>query len=152
MPHVYLFPSSYKVKEQHTSTSKQPYNNPKLPYNRFHKKQNLRAYIVVPQNSHEIALQQIPKKKMAPRESVGNPVLFITSKRATCLLEVLSCLRKEILRFMGFAHTGWQRCIEYLIFKGHFAQKSPMISGSFAERDLQLEASYASSPPCTKSP
>ena len=45
--------------------------------------------------------------------------------------------------------TEWQRLIGCLIFIGHFLQKNPMISGSFAENDLQLEVSYGSDPPCT---
>ena len=44
--------------------------------------------------------------------------------------------------------TGWRRHVGCLIFADHFLQKSPIISGFYAERDLQLKASDASSPHC----
>jgi len=44
----------------------------------------------------------------------------------------------------GPSGTDWHR-VPYLI--GYFSQKSPIIIGSLAERDLQLKASYASLPP-----
>jgi len=35
-----------------------------------------------------------------------------------------------------------------VLYLDHFLQKRPMISGSCAERGVQLQASYAASPPC----
>jgi len=44
--------------------------------------------------------------------------------------------------------TGWRKCTRFFILIGHFPQKSPIIIGSLAQRDLQIKVSYASSPPC----
>jgi len=47
--------------------------------------------------------------------------------------------------------TQWRWPIGCLIFIGQLLQKSPIISGSVAENDLQLKACYGSSAPCSRS-
>ena len=53
-----------------------------------------------------------------------------------------------IKRDVQIRAIGWRKSPGCLIFLGHFPKESPVISGSFAESDVQLKASYASSPPC----
>ena len=57
--------------------------------------------------------------------------------------QVLSDYKKEVLtRYVLTSRVAKIHRMPHLI--GHFAQKSPTISGSFAKNDLQLKATKAS--------
>jgi len=70
----------------------------------------------------------------------------------TCLTQMSILPNANVIMCNANVITGWWRCIRCLIFTSHFAQKSPIISGSFAENDLWLKAPYGSPPPCAYLP
>ena len=84
----------------------------------------------------------------APEVILGLP--YDTGARIVCGEEGVGGVDFLQNRRDADAPTGLLKFIGYLIFECDFAQNSSTNNSSFAGRDLQNKASYASSPPCAR--
>ena len=83
-----------------------------------------------------------------PVLTARNPPLDSACFDNIFLLQIDTLETPNQLWFDNSICTAWRSVKGCIVFIGHLPLKSPKIRGAFAERDLQLNASYASSTPC----
>jgi len=90
------------------------------------------------------------KYRVAQIQRMPYPYRFFSAKEP--LISIYICPYIYVHIYIHMNQQNWHKyrvaqTIGCLILRGDFTQKSPIISGSFAKNDLQLKASYRSSPP-----
>jgi len=74
-------------------------------------------------------------KRLESRESDRVWMSHVISRMSHVTGEYVCACMYCFITLVGMPITGWRRVIECLLFIGHFQQKNPAISGSFAEID-----------------
>jgi len=88
----------------------------------------------------------MPIVNCVPYETLGVACIVFVPRHSVMLDNILC--PSWILSHTTRCTLQGGEAIGCLDFRSHFPPKIPIIIGSFAKNDLQLKASYASSPPC----
>jgi len=103
------------------------------------------AFILAHTATHHNTLQHTATHCNTPQHFLAHSI----AETVSGYVSIHNYLFRGFLMCDAYSDTGWRRCIGCLIFMALVPQRSAVISGFFAGRDLQLQASYAFSPPCT---